>query len=91
MRITFIPYCKTEDGGITVYCKAQVGTEELPTHFGMSVGKNAQLAERFIRAIIAGKAYTNAKVLKRGDGLYVGFDCQVRGRCLNADLRALGF
>lgn len=54
--------------------------------------RSVKLADRLCAAIDANKAFTNARIATDVNGAeYLHFDVQVRGRCLAADLKALGF
>lgn len=61
--------------------------------FGLGGSPKARgLAERLVRAIEAGRVFTGPKVMSDvNDATFVTSDCTVRGRCLNADLKSLGF
>jgi hypothetical protein len=67
----------------------------LATRYSISTGfgiGGRSLAERLIRAIDAGKAYTNTYRATDVNGAeYLGGDFHVLGRHLDADLKRLGF
>lgn len=78
------------NGHITVSVRAFDDTRELPTHFSVNVNTDT-IADRLVRAIDAGVAYTNPRIVNDPNGDWVNFDHQVMGRYLNADLTRLGF
>jgi hypothetical protein len=91
--LTLTAFIKTADDGHFVVESKCNERPELSTRFGMSCGKSRLLAERLVRAINAGAAWTNPQVVRDvHDVEYVTFDgSQVMGRYLNADLKRLGF
>jgi hypothetical protein len=70
---------------------------DLEARYSMATGyvddpKAKKLAERLSKAINAGKAFTTPRVMTDTAGKdYLGFDVEVSGRHLNADLKRLGF
>ena len=63
-----------------------------PHTFTMSAGENKDLAFRFKVAVESGAVFTDIKLNKDiFKNTYVHGFCQVRGRCLNADLKKLGY
>lgn len=91
--LTLTALIKTEADGrfvVTARCNER---PDLDTRFGISCGKNRSLAERLARAVDAGVAWTDPRVVKDvHDKEYVTFDAiKVMGRYLNADLKRLGF
>ena len=67
-----------------------------PNTFGWHVGevnpRNKKLAERLVAAVNAQKAAIPAGIFKDSEGeTFVKGTYPVRGRCINADLKSLGF
>ncbi len=68
------------------------GTDRPRAHgFGLLL-REMKLAQRLKAAIEAGKVYTNLHIKTDINGkTYVGYDCTVTGRYMNADLKRMGF
>lgn len=66
---------------------------DLSTRYGIGLKiTHAALAQRLIKAINAGKVFTNVHVAKDvHDDEYITSTCHTLGRTLNADLKRLGF
>ena len=75
----------------TVWESSQVHIDR-PEGVGFILGQKLALCERLAKAIEAGAVFTDPKLKRDVHGkFYVTSDITVRGRCLNADLRRLGF
>ena len=88
------PTAKIEetDDGFTVWVSYPLANVDRPCCSGCSTGNNKKLAERLVSAIHAGVAITETKVCTDVNGnTYVSGSHQYRGRCLNADLKSLGY
>jgi len=63
-----------------------------PQGVGFVLGQKRDLAERLARAINAGVVFTRPEIKRDvNQKSYVSSEIKVRGRCLNADLKRLGF
>lgn len=93
MNLTPIATITTDDDGIHVQVMWEGG--ELDRRYGYGWGFSANkmaLAKRLVRAINAGVVFSTPTINTDVNGNTYAFAASnVRGRCANADLRALGF
>jgi hypothetical protein len=91
--MTLTPEAKIEDrdGELTVWYDWP-GVDR-PQTYGIGInGGSRKLAERLVRAIEAGAAYADPEIKTDVNGkTYVQARSLVLARCLNADLRRLGY